>query len=352
MKPRVLFVLKYREQPYDAGAKDWSYSGSGKPLCSGLFNSANMACEMLKRLGYASEIVHVRDGNDIHRECVKFKADVCIIEAFWCPPYKFGDLIKALPKTRFIVRNHSETPFLSSEGIAFGWMKEYAGFPNVLIAPNSMRMFGDTRAMGISSDRLRYLPNYYSHDKKAVKASKWAHLGELNVGCFGAVRPLKNVIIQALAAIQFARDNDVHLRFHINGNRVEGNGGPILKNVRSIFQGAGDAIELVEHNWMDSEDFRGLIGTMDLVTQVSLSETFNIVLADAVFAGVPVIGSAEVPWLVNCCAARPNSRPDIERKIYKALGFWSKRLVKRNQANIERHNAESMAQWNKVLLSL
>jgi len=351
MKPRVLFVLKYREQPYDVCAKDWSYSGSGKPLCSGLFNSASMACDMLKMLGYEAEIIHVTDGNDIHRECVRFKADICIIEAFWCPPYKFGDLLKALPKTRFIVRNHSETPFLSSEGIAFGWMKEYAEFPNVWIAPNSMRMFGDSLAMGIPLNKLRCLPNYYSHDKKHPIGSKWASLGELNVGCFGAVRPLKNVIIQALAAIQFARDNDVHLRFHINGNRVEGNGGPILKNLRHIFEKSGGS-ELIEHDWMDSQDFRSLIGTMDLVTQVSLSETFNIVLADAVFAGVPVVGSAEVPWLVSCCAARPNSRPDIERKIYKALGFWSKRLVKRNQSNIEKYNAHSIAQWNKVLLSL
>lgn len=46
---------------------------------------------------------------------------------------------------------------------------------------------------------------------------------------------------------------------------------------------------------------------MDVVMQVSFSETFNIVAADAVACDVPVVASAEVPWLKNYALATANS---------------------------------------------
>src|SRR6185503_21204160 len=112
--------------------------------------------------------------------------------------------------------------------------------------------------------------------------------GYLDVGCFGAVRPLKNVVTQALAAIVAARRLGLRLNFHINGGRIEGGGSPAMRNLEALFAATPDA-ELMSHGWTDHESFRTLVARMDVVSQVSFSETFNIVCADAASQGVPIV---------------------------------------------------------------
>ena len=68
-----------------------------------------------------------------------------------------------------------------------------------------------------------------------------------NVGCFGAIRPMKNHLMQAVAAIEFANRNNLTLRFHVNAGRIESNGNNSIKNVRALFEHLPDN-ELVEHD--------------------------------------------------------------------------------------------------------
>lgn len=82
--------------------------------------------------------------------------------------------------------------------------------------------------------------------------------GAIDIGCFGAVRPLKNQLMQAIAAISFARSRGLHLRFHMNGTRIEG-GGPVLKNITAMFARSPDA-ELVLHPWFDHRSLPGWFG--------------------------------------------------------------------------------------------
>ena len=57
----------------------------------------------------------------------------------------------------------------------------------------------------------------------------------IDIGAYGAIRPLKNQLLQALAAIKFAESIGKTLRFHINITRIENNGDPVLKNLRNLF---------------------------------------------------------------------------------------------------------------------
>src|SRR6185437_13120675 len=99
----------------------------------------------------------------------------------WVVPEKFRVLIPLHPKVRWIVRIHSEIPFLAMEGIAMDWIARYTLLP-VEIACNSMRSFYDVKnylravwgdhllaslpsIAGVSSSidlhaTIRYLPNY------------------------------------------------------------------------------------------------------------------------------------------------------------------------------------------------
>ena len=112
----------------------------------------------------------------------------------------------------------------------------------------------------------------------------------INIAVFGAIRPLKNHLIQAISAIQFANEEGLKLYFHINGTRIENNGDPVLKNLRELFEGQ-EKHELVEHCWMEHDKFVELLQSMDICMQVSFSETYNIVTADAVNGLVPVVVS-------------------------------------------------------------
>ena len=163
-------------------------------------------------------------------------------------------------------------------------------------------------------------PNFYPiADAGPVSSRLDRSAPVIRIGCFGAVRPLKNHLTQAVAAVAFARSLGKRLEFHVNGTRVEGSGEPVLKNLRAMFGGAHDA-RLVEHGWLDREDFLKLVGEMDAVMQVSFTETFNIVGADAAAAGVPLIASGEVPWLGGYGHADPTS---VVSMVSVLTNVWS-----------------------------
>ena len=54
---------------------------------------------------------------------------------------------------------------------------------------------------------------------------------------------------------------------------------------------------------------------MDIGMQVTLSETFNIVGADFISQGVPIIGSSEIPRLTLGAQANPVDSYDIFEKL-------------------------------------
>src|SRR5580765_3545290 len=257
--------------------------GSGGMLgdfSSGLYNSARFVVEMLNREGVRAKLVDVIDGNGVDAEVYKYRPDVVVVEAFWVTPSKFDELMKLHPSVRWVVRNHSKIPFLAQEGIALEWTYEYVR-RFIQVACNSRQATRDMRelvsAAGLPAKLVRYLPNYYppgvAHwDRKPMSRHS------IDIGCFGAIRPLKNQLIQAIAAISFAQSEEKTLRFHINSERVEGGGDPILKSLRSAFRNTQH--KLVEHSWLSWREFLFLVGSMDINMQVSYSETFNIVAAE------------------------------------------------------------------------
>jgi hypothetical protein len=326
---RVLFILK-RHEIYGG----YSYSGRA----SGLKNSAEFVSDMLKENDFKSRVVVVQDNNDIDREVSKFKPDVVFIEALWVVPEKFDVLKKLHPGVKWLVRIHSELPFLAHEGIAISWAKEYAK-RGVTVAPNSFKTFDDFRSLGLNPV---YLPNFYPDDFLKEKKED-QHCGVLNVGCFGAIRPFKNQLSQAVAAIRFCNENRLALRFHINSGRVEDNGNGILKNLRSLFEDSRH--RLVEHDWKSHHEFLHLLDQMDIHLSVSFTETFSIVTADAASRRVPIVTSPEVVWVDPKIMADPTDTEDITNRIDYALRHDVSGSLKR----LRKFSATSEAVWVKFL---
>lgn len=344
MHDRILFILKKREG---------YWGGQTQCLSSGLRNSVSFVVAMLHALGIEASAVEVDDNNAIDAQVTAFRPTHAIIEAFWVVPEKFDELIPLHPDVRWIVRNHSEVPFLANEGIAFGWIAGYLR-RGVEVMCNAPRALADVRgiagAYGVSDRLVTFGPNFYPLGLPQARPPCPAGDGGgdvLDVGCFGAIRPLKNTMAQALASLAVARATHRRLHFHINATRLEGNGDPILKNLRQMFEAAGRH-RLIEHEWLPHGCFRDLIRTMDMVLQVSFSETFNIVAADAVAEDIPVVVSGEVPWIGAYAHADPCDIPSISAAMSRVVEEREKsgRLA-RQRRDLARYCRETERVWGE-----
>lgn len=177
---------------------------------------------MLNHAGIEAKMETAIDNNCIDRMVKAYKPTHVVIEAYWVVPEKFEILSKLHPKVKWIIRNHSEMPFLSMEGSAIQWTLAYAKHPKVFLSTNSKASFYDldkilTAAYGpdVAKEKLFYLPNYYK--VKVHPRSENCQLEyKLDIGCFGAIRPLKNQFLQAIAAVNYANEMQLFLRYHIN----------------------------------------------------------------------------------------------------------------------------------------
>lgn len=333
---KILFICK-RNETY--GFKTMTRRSSG------LYNSTKFIVQGLRHRGYDAKIVEVIDNNCIDREVSKFKPDIVVIEALWVVPEKFEILQQLHPSVKWFVHLHSDMPFLALEGIAMQWivqytkMKNYLG-ENVKIIANSEESF-DALSVILEKSDLIYLPNVYISKpmKKQLRNKKHA----IDIGCFGAVRPLKNHLLQAMAAIKFAKEQNKKLKFHINATRVETMGDPVLKNLRQLFKDTPNT-ELVETAWHEPGDFIDILHRqIDIGMQVSLTETFNVVSADYVTAGCPIVVSKEVKWASWFSKAKDNSINSIVKHMRTA--YKNQCLVKRNQNLLLEHSCRSQHMW-------
>lgn len=298
---KILFVIKERVHDSQYG------------ITSGLYNSANFVVDFLQKNGVETKLISVLDGNSIDKEVTKFNPDIVVLEALWVTPAKLQELIniKRHSKRRWVIRIHSKAPFLANEGLATAWIRDYTRINSsrIFLAPNTSELTNQLKTV-FPKGRFITLPNLYQLTN--IKFNKKEKSNIIDVGCFGAIRPMKNQYQQAIAAIDLANKRGLKLRFHINGTRVEQNGLNVLKNIRLLFK---DKHELIEHGWMTHSDFLKVISQMDIGTQVSFSESFNIVSADFVQSGVPIVVSDDIEWMPRLLRVSPTESEKISLKM-------------------------------------
>jgi hypothetical protein len=199
--------------------------------------------------------------------------------------------------------------------MALDWLYRYqreVDDPRLKIAGNNKRLVRDLESVGIN---CVLMPNIYPIKEIALveKCSKYS----LHVGSFGAIRPLKNQLIQAMAAINYADKHHKTLFFHINADRTEQKGESVLQNIRALFYNS--IHKLIEHPWMKHDEFLEVLKEMDVALQVSFTETFNIVAADCVCANVEIVTSNEISWLPFYVYAKTNDIKSIEKQIGRVM---------------------------------
>ena len=345
MPNKVLFIIKKRivEDP----------SGNKKHIQTGLYNSSHYLNTILNEIGIESNVEIVIDNNCIDRMVTKHKPTHVIIEALWVVPPKFAILCKLHPTVTWIIRTHSEMPFIACEGNAMSWLLKYTMFKNIKIGVNAPRFYRimktlihvkDNVSEEFVNNKVIYLPNYYPiYDFVTKKIDKESDT--INICCFGALRPLKNQLIQAASAIEFSKIINKKLKFHINATRHESNGISVYQNIRQLFDELDvDKFQLIEHPWHDKEEFHELCSKMDIGLQVSFSETFNIVACDLLSQGIPIVCSSDIPWVDAKYTAIPTDSIDIVNKLLLTYENFEDN-VSLNTKSLEKYVNESKNVW-------
>jgi glycosyltransferase involved in cell wall biosynthesis len=78
-------------------------------------------------------------------------------------------------------------------------------------------------------------------------------------------------------------------------------------------------LRVTRTGWLPWSAFRRLLQTVDLVFQVSYTETFNVVTADSIAEGVPVVASDAIEWVPRWWQARADEPLDVVRVAKRLL---------------------------------
>jgi hypothetical protein len=356
MNKKILFILKERH-----------YSPSKNSY--GLINSATHVANYLSNEDYDCKVVSVIDGNGIDKEVFEFNPDIVILEAIWCPVYKLKELIEMerYSRIKWIVRVHSDMGFLSCETQALQILNGYIDLHkrNLVLSVNSEKFVKPI------SDALRhnfvYLPNIIMVEEDCK--DKWGRRkehkkerdylpekGHIDIGCFGALRLLKNQCFQALCAIQAADKLDKVLRFHVSVNPNAGSypghtlfdKDPIANNLKEMFK--NNRHELIIHEWLDQTEFQKLIKEMDLGMQISYTESFNIVSADFINNDRLIVVSDTIDWLSPIMRASTTDYESVVNKLVYMYKYrnseWLKNLA---EEDLKKYNTGAKKEWISFL---
>lgn len=338
MNETILFLLVNNMTPTN------KYGGTSR---SGLMNSATMTAQQLTTyLHYSTVVDTVPSAAGIIEKIKKYKPKFVILEAIWVTADQVLVLTQDFPDTVFITRVHSEVPFLAHENGVIAQLQKLASIHNSYIAFNSRETERQFFTLGY---RPAYLPNIFT-DVYQVEVPAGPFCSKtMNVGCFGSIRPMKNQLLQAMMAAAYCDIHKIELLFHMNTSRVEQQGGCALGNIRAFFEGTEHT--LIEHDWLDRADFLKLVKGMDLMLQLSFNESFNIVSADAVLMGVPLVVSDTIGWMPEESRASVDSMDDILYKIDRVLKR-RQRAVGDNIRHLDRYNMGAVSDWSKFLKSI
>lgn len=296
------------------------YESNYKPL--GLINSAEFIRNYLNTVDNVQAWVEeVTLEDQVDALIILHNPTLVVFEAPWVSPAKLKALADEYPLKTFVVRVHSQVAFLSSDSDAFlklnsifklkktGFLSTqlfgsslFPHYENIIVATNNLEFKQQIEsALGYE---IQYLPNIYRDF--TVTLPMRVDNSFINIGCFGGLRPLKNQVFQAICAIRAANTLGKILNFYINASIEDIATNPIYQNLFDLFKYTDH--NLFVHEWLTHEEFLTLISTLDLGLQVSFSETFNIVAADFVSSGIPIIVSDSISWLpINYQSSTINS---------------------------------------------
>lgn len=308
--------------------------------------------KVLNEAGYKTQVWAVTSNVDIVNRLKAADAAGApithlVISAPWVSTYDLTTMAHAFPHVKFAVISHSNFGFLQADPSGVRLLREAAdlsvGLPNFAVGGNSKKFVdGFTK---VFSRPAVYLPNMYYLNDDVIPKPKVFNGGTLRIGCFGAVRPLKNTISSAAAALIIARRYHADLEFWVSGGRFEG-GGDVVFNAMSQMYANLPHAKIVQAPWRPWSSFREVIRHMHLLMQVSYTESFNMVTADGIAEGITTVTSHAIDWVPQSWQAYSDNVSDIAETGVNLLDH-SRYEARCGLRALREHNEIGLRAWAK-----
>lgn len=308
--------------------------------------------QYLRSKGIYTDVSGVDSVDDIHRKLNSGNHGYThvIIFAPWLHAHVLTHLAFAHPAIEFAVTCHSNVGFLSADAAAFEHIREYMkvelNTPNFHLACNSEELSQWVRRTygTIAWD----LPNLYMLDGTSASRLSRPFSGDLlRIGCFGAVRILKNTLSAGAAALEIAKILNVDVEFFISSHGIEGENKSVIDSLREMFAGVRFA-KLIDVPWENWAQFKiSTVAHMDLGIQPSYTETFNLVAADFVSEGKPSVVGHAIKWAPDEWKANVDEVSDIARVGINLL--YNPTEPERGLRALTRHNEYAFSCWRTYL---
>jgi hypothetical protein len=296
--------------------------------------------------GYDAVVVAAKNNIDIVEAIRKYGFTHVIISAPWLSALDVDTMVRHFKDVKFAIISHSNIGFLQADGGALQLLRKYAliskEVPNLFIGGNSLifaRWFSD-----VYDTPALALPNLYEVGEP-VPGKPMESI--IKIGSFGAIRPQKNVMTSAASAMLVARFLGKPVQFHVSTGREDGGGGTILNAIRQMM-GQVPGIELIERNWSNWMEFKQSIREMDLLFQMSYTESFNMVTADGISQGVPSVTSNAITWVPGDWVAKADDVFSVMRVAERLLHHRNK-AVSEGRDSLTKRNIDSFVLWQQFL---
>jgi hypothetical protein len=319
--------------------------------CIGLHVAGHTTAAYLRSKGVDVSVFPVRHNIDVVNALAQYEETHsepithAVISAPWLSVYDLRCLIEKYADVRFVILSHSNVGFLQADPGGVELFRKYAELArthsNLLVGGNSRR-FAEWFQMAYLEKSI-CLPNLYPSQK--ITSKSWEETFScVRIGAFGAIRAEKNFMTAAAAALIIRRTMGVPVELHMT------TGGEVRHSMtlRAIVEMTSnvDGFTLVDHKWETWDKFITLVATMDLLIQVSYTESFNMITADGISVGVPSVISPVISWAPDDWKADPDDAVDVAHVGYNLLtqlqGFSGFKAL-------DKHNRHSLKYWLRFL---
>jgi hypothetical protein len=299
--------------------------------------------------GHACEVWPIVSAEDLRVSLRKAAAVThVVVSAPWIPSDQLQSLVAEFPGICFAVNCHSNVGFLQADSNGVRLIREAMEIerstPNFHVAGNSLKFCHWLRRAYTLP--CACLPNMYYLDETTNSHRPMWTAGTLRIGAFGAMRPLKNFMSAAGATLEIAGQLRADTELWLNSNRNEGGGELVMNAMREMLGGLPN-IRIVENGWQTWPQFRTTVSHMHLLLQPSYTESFNMVTADGIAAGVPSVVSDAIDWAPEHWTARADDVLDIAR-VGRTL-LHDRRAPQEGLEALEKHNREALRAWERFI---
>jgi glycosyltransferase involved in cell wall biosynthesis len=314
---------------------------------TGLGVSAQKNAEYLEARGYDTIVIPCKHNVDLVEAIRQHHLTHVVIAAPWLSALDVDTMVRHFKHVKFAINSHSNIGFLQADPSALRLFRQYAliskEVDNLQVGGNSF-IFANWFSIVYGTSRL-LLPNMY----EVHEAKRHRDCGEvLKIGTFGAIRPQKNVMTSAAAAVLLSRVLGKSVEFHVSTGREDGGGGVILDAIRQMMIHL-PGVELIERHWSDWKEFKRIVRDMDVLFQMSYTESFNMVTADGIVEGVPSVTSDAITWVPNDWVADADDVSSVAQHAIKLLEHREREIHKGQQA-LREHNERAFEHWKDFLV--